>query len=135
MPIRPPGYIGDRPGADSGIPRVRGQQSHPLIVGARDAPQNGAGARPGAGGNPTPAAGAGDSAQVIEHEVAFALAALGVVVLGSLVARRLGVPVPGVPVPGVLRRRQSGQLRDADLRTLQRELDHEERLLSRDRSS
>jgi monovalent cation/hydrogen antiporter len=32
----------------------------------------------------------------------------------------------------LLRRRQSGELRDADLRTLQRELDHEERLLSRD---
>jgi CPA1 family monovalent cation:H+ antiporter len=32
----------------------------------------------------------------------------------------------------LLRRRDSGQLRDADLRTLQRELDHEERLLSRD---
>jgi CPA1 family monovalent cation:H+ antiporter len=37
-------------------------------------------------------------AQVIEHQVAFALAALGVVVLGSLVARRLGVPVPVVLV-------------------------------------
>jgi Na+/H+ antiporter len=32
----------------------------------------------------------------------------------------------------LLRRRDSGQLRDADLRSLQRELDHEERLLSRD---
>jgi CPA1 family monovalent cation:H+ antiporter len=32
----------------------------------------------------------------------------------------------------LLRRRDSGQLRDADLRALQRELDHEERLLSRD---
>jgi monovalent cation/hydrogen antiporter len=32
----------------------------------------------------------------------------------------------------LLRRRDSGLLRDADLRTLQRELDHEERLLSRD---
>jgi CPA1 family monovalent cation:H+ antiporter len=35
----------------------------------------------------------------------------------------------------LLRRRDSGELRDADLRTLQRELDHEERLLSRDQSS
>ena len=32
----------------------------------------------------------------------------------------------------LLRRRDSGQLRDADLRSLQRELDHEERLLARD---
>ena len=32
----------------------------------------------------------------------------------------------------LLRRRDSGQLRDADLRGLQRELDHEERLLTRD---
>jgi Na+/H+ antiporter len=32
----------------------------------------------------------------------------------------------------LLRRRDSGELRDADLRTLQRELDHEERLLSRE---
>jgi CPA1 family monovalent cation:H+ antiporter len=32
----------------------------------------------------------------------------------------------------LLRRRDSGLLRDADLRTLQRELDHEERLLARD---
>ncbi len=32
----------------------------------------------------------------------------------------------------LLRRRDSGQLRDADLRSLQRELDHEERLLTRD---
>ena len=32
----------------------------------------------------------------------------------------------------LLRRRDSGLLRDADLRSLQRELDHEERLLSRD---
>ena len=32
----------------------------------------------------------------------------------------------------LLRRRDSGLLRDADLRGLQRELDHEERLLSRD---
>jgi Na+/H+ antiporter len=32
----------------------------------------------------------------------------------------------------LLRRRQAGELRDVDLRTLQRELDHEERLLSRD---
>lgn len=31
----------------------------------------------------------------------------------------------------LLRRRDSGELRDTDLRTLQRELDHEERLLSR----
>jgi CPA1 family monovalent cation:H+ antiporter len=35
----------------------------------------------------------------------------------------------------LLRRRDSGQLRDADLRSLQRELDHEERLLSRDQPS
>jgi monovalent cation/hydrogen antiporter len=35
---------------------------------------------------------------VIEHQVGFALAALGVVVLGSLVARRLGLPVPVVLV-------------------------------------
>ncbi|HEV7655030.1 MAG TPA: Na+/H+ antiporter [Mycobacteriales bacterium] len=35
----------------------------------------------------------------------------------------------------LLRRRDSGQLRDADLRTLQRELDHEERLLSRSEPS
>jgi CPA1 family monovalent cation:H+ antiporter len=32
----------------------------------------------------------------------------------------------------LLHRRDSGQLRDADLRTLQRELDHEERLLFRE---
>lgn len=32
----------------------------------------------------------------------------------------------------LVRRRESGELRDVDLRTLQRELDHEERLLSRD---
>jgi CPA1 family monovalent cation:H+ antiporter len=32
----------------------------------------------------------------------------------------------------LLRRREDGQLRDADLRALQRELDHEERLLARD---
>ena len=31
----------------------------------------------------------------------------------------------------LLRRRDAGELRDADLRTLQRELDHEERLLNR----
>jgi CPA1 family monovalent cation:H+ antiporter len=35
---------------------------------------------------------------VIEHQVAFALAGVGVVVLGSLVARRLSVPVPVVLV-------------------------------------
>jgi CPA1 family monovalent cation:H+ antiporter len=32
----------------------------------------------------------------------------------------------------LLRRREDGQLRDVDLRALQRELDHEERLLARD---
>ena len=35
----------------------------------------------------------------------------------------------------LVRRRENGQLRDVDLRTLQRELDHEERLLSRDQPS
>lgn len=40
----------------------------------------------------------GDSAWVIEHQLAFALAGVAVVVLGSLVARRLNVPVPVVLV-------------------------------------
>ena len=80
--IRPPRYIGDRPRNGSGFPR------NPVAV---------ASIRPEGGVSPTPSAQGGRHA-VIEQQVGFVLAAVAVVVVGSLVARRFTVPVPVVLV-------------------------------------